>query len=61
MVNNWYPKWVYVPNEDITEENKRKYDIRREKCYNEMKKLKTELGRDLNFEEKLDLMKKHNI
>ena len=35
-MSKWYPKWVYVPNEDITEENKRQYDIRREKCYNEM-------------------------
>ena len=61
MVENWYPKWVYHPNMDITRENKRQYDIRREACYNEMQKLKAELGRDLNFEEKLDLMKKHNI
>ena len=60
-MSNWYPKWVYVPNEDITEENKRKYDIRREACYREMQEMKANLGRDLNFEEKLDLMKKHGI
>lgn len=61
MGSNWYPQWVYDKREDITRENIKEYDRRRDVAYNEVKAKEKEFGRYLKMAEKREISEKYGL
>ena len=60
-MSNWYPKWVYDKRENITRENMRLYDLRRNQAYEEIEAKEKELGRYLKISERREISEKYGL
>lgn len=61
MGSNWYPQWVYDKREDITRENMKQYDAKRNAAYDEVKAKEKELGRYLKMAERREISEKYGL
>ena len=61
MGSNWYPQWVYDKREDITRENMRQYDAKRNAAYDEVKTKEKEFGRYLKMGERREISEKYGL
>lgn len=57
----YYPKEVYSIREDVTIENKRKYDERLDQYYREKQQIEQIKKRRLSFYERYELRKKYQV
>ena len=60
-MTNWYPPYVYSKREDVTRENMKQYDEKRNAAYDEIATREKELGRYLTMKERFEIRDKHGL